>query len=243
METPTEYHYVYYSYEEYGRGYIGSRTCKRLPEEDLKYFGSSTDKTFKPTQKIILKSDYNTRKEAYTDEIILQQYYKVVENPHFANKAYQTSTKFCYVHPFDKISNFGKIHGKINYQNSVGIHALTSKQKSEVGRMGGKQGNKKCKELGLGIYSFTKEDRVKYGKIGGKRGTKRCKELGVGIYGFTPEQRKENAIKGGKSAAKIINSQRWECCKTGYISTAAGVVSYQKGKGIDISKSNRRRIS
>jgi hypothetical protein len=89
-----EYHYVYYSYEEYDRGYIGSRTCKCLPEEDINYFGSFKDKTFKPTQKIILKSDYATREEAYTDEIILQRYYEVVENPHFANRAYQTSTGF-----------------------------------------------------------------------------------------------------------------------------------------------------
>jgi hypothetical protein len=96
-----EYYYTYYSYEEYGRGYFGSRKCYCPPEEDIKYFGSSKDKTFKPTQKIILKGDYNTREEAYADEIILQQYYKVVENPHFANKAYQTSTGF---------STYGKKH-------------------------------------------------------------------------------------------------------------------------------------
>lgn len=94
METPKEYHYVYYSYEEWGMGYIGSRTCKCLPEKDVKYFGSFKDKNFKPTQKIILKDDYVTREEAYADEIILQEYYKVVENQHFANRAYQTTTKF-----------------------------------------------------------------------------------------------------------------------------------------------------
>jgi hypothetical protein len=88
------FHYTYYSYEEWGRGYIGSRTCTCLPEEDIKYFGSFKDKSFKPTQKIILKSDYATREEAYDDEIILHRYFKVVENPHFANKANQTSTGF-----------------------------------------------------------------------------------------------------------------------------------------------------
>jgi hypothetical protein len=92
-----EYHYVYYSYEEYGKGYIGSRTCKCFPTEDVNYFGSFKDKSFKPTQKIILKDDYSTREEAYIDEIILQEYYRVVENLHFANRAYQTSTKFFYV--------------------------------------------------------------------------------------------------------------------------------------------------
>jgi hypothetical protein len=44
-------------------------------------------------------------------------------------------------------------------------------------------------------------------------------------------------------AAKIINAQRWECCETGYVSTAAGVVHYQKAKSIDTSKNNRRRIA
>ena len=89
-----EYHYVYYSYEEWGRGYFGSRTCRCLPEEDTKYFGSFKDKTFKPTQKIIHKNDYATREEAYIDEIILQEYYQVIKNPHFANKSKQTSTGF-----------------------------------------------------------------------------------------------------------------------------------------------------
>mgnify|MGYP006270387995 CR=1 FL=1 len=94
METPKEYYYTYYSYEEWGRGYIGSRGCKCKPENDVRYFGSFKDKTFKPTQKIILKDDYASRTDAYADEIILQQFYKVVENPHFANKSYQTTTKF-----------------------------------------------------------------------------------------------------------------------------------------------------
>ena len=96
MEIPKEYHYTYYSYEEWGMGYFGSRTCKCLPEEDVKYFGTYSHKNFNPTQKIILKSDYVTRKEAIQDEISLQQYYKVVENSHFANRAYQTSTGFYY---------------------------------------------------------------------------------------------------------------------------------------------------
>jgi len=94
METPKEYYYTYYSYEEWGRGYFGSRGCKCLPEEDVKYFGSFYDKTFNPTQKIILKDDYATRVEAIADEIILHDYYDIANNPHFANQAKQTSTKF-----------------------------------------------------------------------------------------------------------------------------------------------------
>ena len=131
-----EYHYVYYSYEEYGRGYFGSRTCKCLPEEDIKYFGSFKDKTFVPTKKIILKEDYDTREEAYADEIILQEYYKVVKNPHIANRSYQTSTKF---------SVFGS--------------TFTESHKKKISE--GQKGKKRPKEVGEKISAILKE---KYSK-------------------------------------------------------------------------------
>lgn len=118
-----EYHYVYYSYEEFGRGYIGCRTCKCLPEED-KYFGSYHDETFKPSHKIILET-FSTREEALQSEVNLHKFYRVDENPHFANKARQKTTGFYYAekkygeeNPFyqkqhtkktrDKISQIGK---------------------------------------------------------------------------------------------------------------------------------------
>jgi len=88
------HHYTYYSYEEWGRGYFGSRSCDCLPEEDVKYLGSFKDKNFKPTQKIILKDDYETRAEAIEDEVILHNYYDVAANPHFANRSKQTTSKF-----------------------------------------------------------------------------------------------------------------------------------------------------
>ena len=88
-----KYVYVYYSYEEYGRGYIGKRECKCLPEEDIKYFGSFKDKTFRPTQKIILETFENVE-EALEAECALHDFYEVDKNPHFANRAKQTSTKF-----------------------------------------------------------------------------------------------------------------------------------------------------
>ena len=81
-------YYVYYSYEPWGRGYIGKRECMCLPEEDNKYFGSFTDKTFKPTEKIIIEV-FNTRKEAYTAEAKLHKFYDVKNNTHFSNKGNQ----------------------------------------------------------------------------------------------------------------------------------------------------------
>jgi hypothetical protein len=89
----SKYFYVYYSYEEFGRGYIGKRECKCLPEEDVKYFGTYRDRTFKPTQKIILEI-FASREEVMDAEIKLHNFYEVHKNPHFANKAKATSTGF-----------------------------------------------------------------------------------------------------------------------------------------------------
>ncbi len=105
-------YYTYYSYEEFGRGYIGYRKCPdgKTPETD-KYLGSCRDKTFKPTAKIILTT-HRSADEALLAEIKIQKLYKVVENPHFANKAYQSSTGFKFAaygvnHPM-----YGKTHSK-----------------------------------------------------------------------------------------------------------------------------------
>jgi hypothetical protein len=88
--------YVYYSYEEYGRGYIGKRECECLPDEDINYLGSFHDKSFYPTQKIILETFENVE-EALEAECVLHDFYEVDKNPHFANRAKQTSTKFYYI--------------------------------------------------------------------------------------------------------------------------------------------------
>ncbi len=286
-----EYHYVYYSYEEYGRGYIGSRTCKCIPEKDIKYFGTFNDKTFKPTQKIILKDDYATREEAYADEIILQRFYKVAENPHFANQAYQTSTKF-YVSKEQSIQNGkkgGKIQGERNKKNGTGFFKLTKKEKSEVGkrgnetnrkngtglygmtfeqksesgRKGGKIGGKKSgtqnRELKRGVCGRSKEKMTADGKKGGTASIKKQRELGIGVFALPFELRSENGKKGNQTnkkngtgiysltfedrsnIAKNVNSQKWMCSETGYISNAGGLSRYQKSKGIDTTK--RIRLS
>lgn len=85
-------HYVYYSYEEFGRGYIGVRSTKVDLSED-KYLGSFRDKSFKPTHKIVLLT-FETREEAITAEIKLHKFFEVDKNPHFANRSKQTSTGF-----------------------------------------------------------------------------------------------------------------------------------------------------
>ena len=253
METPREYYYTYYSYEEWGRCYIGSRGCKCLPEEDIKYFGSFSDKNFNPTQKIILKDDYTTREEAYADEIILHDYYNVANNPHFANRANATSTKF-YV-PIEKAKETGKKVAQNNKELGIGVFSLTLDERSKMGKVGGT----KTHQLGVGIHALTLEERKEYGKMGAKKAHKTQKELGIGFWGLTLEQRQENARKGeqkrkergvgfysmtpeqiGENTRKV-QSQRWMCLETGFISSPTGLTKYQRRRGIDTSK--RKRIA
>jgi hypothetical protein len=257
METPKEYYYTYYSYEEWGRGYIGSRKCYYLPEEDVNYLGSSKDKTFKPTQKIILKDDYATREEAYADEIILQKYYRVVENPHFANRSYQTSTKF-YVPKEQAVENGKKTHelgvgihaltkeqriehGRKSHELGLGAHALTKEQMSENGRKSGE----KVYKLGLGVHALTKEQRIENGK--------KVYKLGLGVHGRTKEQMRENGTKSYElglgchsltkeqksEVGKKTASQKWKCTETGHITNAAALTRYQRKRGIDTTKRMR----
>lgn len=105
-----KYFYVYYSYEEWGRGYIGRRECYCPPKEDINYFGSFRDKTFNPTQKIILEI-FNSREEAIQAEIDLHNFYEVHNNPHFANKAKSSSTGF-YVCMIGEDNPMTKLKGK-----------------------------------------------------------------------------------------------------------------------------------
>ena len=88
-----KHHYVYKSYEIAGREYIGIRSCNCLPEEDTKYFGSFSDKTFNPSEKTILFTG-ETREEVAEIEVELHDFFDVGVNPQFANKAKQTSSGF-----------------------------------------------------------------------------------------------------------------------------------------------------
>jgi len=128
-----KYFYVYYSYEPWGRGYIGKRECECLPEEDVKYFGSYRDKTFKPTEKIILET-FDTLEKVLQAEILLHDFYQVDKNPHFANRAKATSTGF-YFSANGKDNPFygGKFENDViekirNYQLSLGENHISKSE-------------------------------------------------------------------------------------------------------------------
>lgn len=124
-------HYVYYSYEEWGRGYIGSRSTKKSLDNDSAYLGSFRDKTFRPTQKIVLM-EFDSGKEAREAEVLLHDFFNVAVNPHFANKAKQTSVGF---------STEGTIGPWANKQRSMKDRTAMRKKgkKSSLGMKGKKQ--------------------------------------------------------------------------------------------------------
>jgi len=130
-----KYFYVYYSYEEFGRGYIGSRVSNCLPKEDIKYFGSYRDKTFNPTEKIILEV-FSNKKEMLDAEIFLHNFYDIHKNPHFSNKSKQTSNKFSTFglkHSEETKNNFKKLwSGNLNPNYNAGKnHSFFGKRHTE----------------------------------------------------------------------------------------------------------------
>ena len=144
-----ENHYVYYSYEEFGRGYIGCRTCEGLPEKDV-YLGSYHDKTFSPTQKIILET-FSTREEALQAEVDLHMFYQVDKNPHFANKARQKTTGFYYADK--KFGEENPFYGRTHSQETKEKISKQSKGRPGVKKYGkdnhfyGKEHSQETKEL------------------------------------------------------------------------------------------------
>lgn len=86
-------YYVYMSFEEFGRAYIGYRKCpKGLTPESDPYMGSFRDKTFKPTRKEIL-AVFDNDTDAINLEIQLHKAYDVANNRDFANSCNQLSDK------------------------------------------------------------------------------------------------------------------------------------------------------
>ena len=107
--------YTYYSYEPFGRGYIGRRETTIEPEKD-EYLGSFTDETFKPSEKIVI-SLHGSREEAAKAEVELHEFYQVDTNPHFANRAKQTSSKFSFCSQGERRGDGNPTYGKVRIHN------------------------------------------------------------------------------------------------------------------------------
>ncbi|MGL5078918.1 MAG: hypothetical protein ACRDBG_24230, partial [Waterburya sp.] len=89
-----QYHYTYILRLKNGQEYIGVRSAKVPPDEDVLYLGSSK---FVLKEDVIFKSIidvFDTRQEAINHEIELHDRYDVCRNPDFANRAKQTVMGF-----------------------------------------------------------------------------------------------------------------------------------------------------
>lgn len=215
-----KYFYIYYSYEEFGRGYIGKRECECLPKEDINYLGSFKDKTFKPTQKIILET-FDSVEKVLEAEIILHDFYKVDINPHFANRARQTSTKFYY-----KLSHEeAKRRGQEVKEKCLGICGLSKEQRIENSKIA----VEKNKKNGGGFYGLSDEERTKNGKLGSKR----AKEMGVGIFALTFEQRSETGKRGGKTTGEKLAKEFVLKSPTGEIINGKNIRKFCRDNNLD----------
>jgi len=185
-----KYHYTYYSYEKWGKGYFGSRSCDCLPEEDVKYFGSFSDKTFNPIHKIILKSDYLTREDAIADEIILHNFYEVDKNSHFVNRSKQTSKKFITTNMVGEKNHFyGKTHSEETKKKISLIHKgkkISDKAKLAVSK----------RHKGVPLTEEHKQ-KIKLSLIGKKRTPEQRKRLSESKKGIpnTEEQKRKASIR------------------------------------------------
>jgi len=142
----------------------------------------------------------------------------------------------------------GRKGGKNAYKN--GLAKISIEERREIGRKNGK----KTKELGIGIHGLTTEQRRENGRKNGKKhyenktacfsispekrkeakrkSEETQKKNKTGIYSITMEQRVENS----KKSVQKMNSQKWMCLETGYITTSGPLTAYQRKRGIDTSK-------
>jgi len=243
------------TFEEVSYYYYGSKKEKNFNEE---YWGSPvTNKwcweLYTPKKQILELFDYTC--EGYEECIKIEN--RLIKP--VLNDVWCLNERCSNFYSLKVLSDAGKKGGNSNRENKTGI---CGRSKEKMREDGIKNGNK-TKELGLGIFSMTKEERSQLakqvmqkckenntgiyvrskeqqsvaGKIGGKIAAEKNRITGKGLFGVSIEQRSEN----GKKSAATINSQKWICLETGYISNPAGLCSYQRSRGIDYSK--RKKLS
>jgi len=160
--------YVYYSYEEWGRGYIGVK-FNSDPETDG-YYGTYYDKAFSPTQKMVLGC-FETKEEALEAEVILHRFFQVDRNPHFANQSRQASTKFFYDCSGRRHSE--ETRQKMRENNKRAMLGKTGKDHSMWGKKHSEETKEKIRQKALG-RKHTEDTREKLSK------PKKGRELQVG---------------------------------------------------------------
>lgn len=184
---------------------------------------------------------------------------KKMNNAHILMKSSGYCNSYLYENARIRASNnmkgknnfmYGKNHSEKTKNKISNISDEVRNLRREIGKICGEN----LKRDKKGIHKFSKEERIKTAKIAGKK----CKELGVGIHQRNQEQKKNDGSKGGTKTyqlkkgafaislderikiVKKVNSQKWMCLETGYITNAGALSTYQKARNIDTSK--RKRI-
>ena len=225
----TQYHYVYKSFEEEGREYIGCRSCNCLPEEDIEYSGSFYDKTFFPTEKTILFV-CETREEVLEIEIELHNFFDVGVNPQFANRAKQTSTGFDRT-GVPKTKEWKQAHsermaGEKNHQFGVPKNMETKKKLSEAlsGENSPMFGVPKTEETRKKISeAMSGEKHPNYGRTGALHLSSKA------IIVIEPDGTQRNYVSGCEAARelKIAHSSLSEYLKIGHVLTKGKLKGWQ----------------
>lgn len=202
--------------------YYGKRTSKILPEADLgiKYFSSSLDKSFIEDQKANpqnykykIVSTFLTAEKALEKEIKLHNKFNVGTNPHFYNKAKQTSTGF---------DRTGLVTVKDSIGNTYSVPADDPRYLSGE-LIGVTKGAKLSKERVQQIinkllgrkHSEETKAKIKAGSLlnKGKRSTKEAKEKRAATWEQKIADGWVNPLKGRKVTDPSILARIKESCK------------------------------
>jgi hypothetical protein len=245
FEEVPYYYYGVHKEKKFDEYYMGSpktnKWCWELytPKKQILQFFDFTDEGWIEAQKVetrLIRPFYNTDKWCLNENC--GGYFSLNTLSIGGNKGGQRAKElgvgFFAMSEEEKYQARSKgakrgIGGKKTKELGVGVCGLTQEQRINAGRKGGEI----SVELKLGIHGRSPEKMIEDSREAGKKGGNKAKELGLGICGLTPEQR--------RVIVKKTNCQKWKCCETGYVSTAAGVVAYQRARGIDTSK--RKRIA
>jgi len=213
------------------------RSCECLPENDCKYFGSFKDKTFAPTNKIILLT-FATREEANVAEVALHALYEVHINPHFANIARQTSSKFdCGGIPKSESHKNNISAALLKFQVNDPIrHEQNCAAQSE--RM--KQNRAANPEFFKAISQRNMQSLQQWLEQNPEAKKLKEEKSGAVLKQYYAEHKSEVQEKMQEHNKKLY-ANLWQCTITGKISTKNGLSRYQNNRGIDTS--NRVRLT
>ena len=177
--------YIYMIKFEDGRFYIGSRQSKIPANEDVKYWGSPV--TYKHLwEDVSLSKTKHILKVCDSFEEMRDKEFEFIK---VAWKKYPdlSLNRVCtpIFHP-SLNKKAGAIGGKNTYERGHGIHALTSEQRSQIGKEVAsrpeikkmhKARGKKCAELGLGVHSDKWKNSPEYKEMLSRKEGPRSEEI------------------------------------------------------------------